>query len=174
MQAGVFVMLPHFAPPSLPPPQPLSSSTGDGDEEMCGMVLQKIYLHNKEAASFIKEREPCFACLSFKFRSPELYSPLGVRHALLDLCCFCCSRWTETFVCTFAILPIGEFARSLLLLFLEGAVIQTEGAKRVLAHYSSCSLQRGRERESRKKEKKKGTQASTAKSRKFFKETLIK
>lgn len=50
---------------------------------------------------------------------------------------FWCSHWTETFVCKFAILPDSEFARSLLLLFLEGAVIRTEGAKRLLAHYSS-------------------------------------
>lgn len=90
-----------------------------------------------------------------------LYGPLDVRRAVLDICffppCFCCSCWTETFVCTFAILPVSEFAHSLLLLFLEGAVTQTEGAKRVLAHYSSCSLQRRRERELRKKGKKRNS-----------------
>lgn len=183
MQAGAFVMLPNLAAPPNPSAPPLEVAM-----KRCLDLPQKKKKTSaiREAASFVMEKL-CFACPSCKFRSPESTQLIASRPSGSALPSprsrfppsprFWCSRWTETFVCTFAILPVGEFARSQLLLFLEGAAIQTEGAKRALAHYSSLQSEGWGGKGGGELRKRWGwgrTQASTEKSRKFFKETLIK
>lgn len=89
----------------------------------------------------------------------QLIAPRPSRCALSWICCFLASLFFFPPVSSaaagqrrlFALLPVGEFARSL---FLGEAVKQTGRAKRVLAHYSSCSLQRKRVEGRRRRRKK--------------------